>query len=375
MPRTAFVSMPFGRKPKSAENEWTKLFDHGIKPLQAGLREVKGYRRITIWRADTTLKSLALKTNVMRQIEQATFVLAILTTSVVEKEGGERRISNPNVLWELGYAEAIGKPIVVLADNEDARSLPLLAGLPNVCTYEHRAVQGIGSSNAAAALRHIAVNLAPYVMEACEDAKRGRPMSPVSHAVTYPNRDDINLAGLVSSAEQHVDILTTNMHYFVTGSFGARKGARHPFARALNKGATVRIVTMDPESVIAEYRAKQLGRGDDVPGYRKELRDGIVQLYELLGRESQFYLHIYNDLPLQITSRVDETIVTSVVTRGERARKRIQIQFNLHDEGVTESFVSHFQSMFEDSKDVHGVAWVLRHGLSEEAEEDAGAAS
>ena len=39
-------------------------------------------------------------------------------TSLAKEGGGELRLSNPNVMWELDYAEAMGKPGVVLADNE-----------------------------------------------------------------------------------------------------------------------------------------------------------------------------------------------------------------------------------------------------------------
>ncbi|MGR3310930.1 MAG: hypothetical protein ACUZ77_09160, partial [Candidatus Brocadiales bacterium] len=108
----------------------------------------------------------------------------------------------------------------------------------------------------------------------------------------------------------------------------------------------------------AEYRAKQLVRGQDIPGYRRELREGIVTLFNIFGDHPLFHLHIYDDLPLQITFRIDENVITSIATRGERARKRIQIKFSLYDEGVTESFVSHFQSMFDNSTDVRGLSWV-----------------
>ena len=362
MAETAFVSMPFGDDPESQENDWTKLYEYGIKPLETKLPEQKSYEPIVLFRADRTLNSLGLKSNVKSLIEQSTIVIGVLTTtSLAVKDGPGIRLSNPNVLWELGYAEALGKPIVALADNESLRAMPVLAGVPNVCVYNHDLVRAAKQKDASTALVKISRDLAPFVTKACDDARRGQSGQARTRATAYASRDDVQLPEIISGADHHVDILTTNVNYFLTGKF--QSGANHPFANALKNGATVRIVTMDPESVIAEYRARQLGRGDDIPGYRRELREGIVQLYETFGTEDTFYLHIYNDLPLQITIRIDETIITSVVTRGDRARKRIQIQFNLHDEGVTESFVSHFQSMFEDSKDIRGVAWVLRNAV------------
>lgn len=357
MQKWAFVSMPFGSNPDSPENEWTRLYEYGLKPLEQDLSDLpEGVRHVPVklWRADRNLESLTLKANVIRGIEQSTFVLGVLTTSVVRGTNG-LRLTNPNVLWELGYAEAMGKPIVVLADNNDLRRLPILAGVPNVCVYDHKLVQRVTQKDAPEVLRVVAKNLVQYITRAVEEAKRGSTGSINSRARFYASRHAIDLPALISGAEKQVDILTTNLNYFIESKL--RVGT-NPIARALENGATVRIVTMDPESQIAMYRAKQLVRGDDVPGYRRELREGIIRLSEQFVNHDRFHLHIYDDLPLQITTRVDQTILTSVVTRGERARKRIQIQFNLMDEGVTESFVGHFQSMFDTSSDVKRMAWI-----------------
>jgi hypothetical protein len=168
-----------------------------------------------------------------------------------------------------------------------------------------------------------------HIAKASEEAKRGPMGLAGSRARFYPSRDAIDLPTMISGARKQVDILTTNLQYFLSPTFSSDP---HPIATALKNGATVRVVTMDPESVIAEYRAKQLVRGQDVPGYRRELRNGIIELFNRFVESADFHLHTYNDLPLQIATRVDHTIITSVVTIGERARKRIQIQFSLHDE-------------------------------------------
>lgn len=360
MPNIAFVSMPFGDNPDSPENEWTKLFDYGLKPLEKKIDSLAGnieHVPIKLWRADKAWESLNLKTNVMRGIENSTFIICVLTTGVSDGSSG-LRLSNPNVLWELGYAEALEKPIVVLADDPSLSQLPILTGSPNVCTYDHTVVKESKVKNAKDSLKHIAKNLVPYIQIASQEAQKGYRSGKKTNAIAYPKRDSINLVEMISNATNQVDILTTNSSYFL---FDKLKGNKNPFHEALSNGASVRIVTMDPESVIAEYRAKQLMKEQDIPGYRKELRDGIIELFQYFRNYEQFHLHIYNDLPLQITFRIDDTIITSVVTRGERARKRLQIQFSLYDEGVTESFVSHFQSMFETSKDVSGLRWVTEH--------------
>jgi hypothetical protein len=361
MTELAFVSMPFGDNPDSPENEWTKLYDHGLKPLETGIDGLPDnitHTPIKLWRADKNLKSLSLKINVMRGIDQATFMICVLTTSVVKGTTG-LRLTNPNVLWELGYAEALGKPIIVMADDASLSQLPILTGSPNVCQYNHKVVQATKPREAPDALKFIARDLVPYVLMATEEARlgtrHGKPIHHRTRAIAYSNRDAVNLRLLIGNARNQVDILTTNLNYFL---FDKMKKEVGPFYEALSRGASVRIVTMNPESVIAEYRAKQLVRGQDIPGYRSELRDGIITLFKLFGDHPQFHLHVYDDLPLQITFRIDEDIITSIATRGERARKRIQVRFSLYDEGATESFVSHFQSMFDNSTDVRGLTWV-----------------
>jgi hypothetical protein len=355
----AFVSMPFGDNPESPENEWTKLFEYGLKPLEGkldGLPDNIKHIPTKLWRADKNLKSLGLKLNVMCGIDQATFMICILTTSIAEGTNG-LRLTNPNVLWELGYAEALGKPIIVMADDPSLAQLPILTGFPNVCTYNHKVVHETKVKDAPDSLKHIAKNLVPYILQASDDARIGRH-NYRTRAIAFANRDAVDLISMIRNARNQVDILTTNLNYFL---FDKLKEDSSPFREALNNGSSVRIVTMNPESVIAEYRAKQLVRGQDIPGYRSELRNGIVTLSHQFGNHPQFHLHVYDDLPLQITFRIDENIITSIATRGERARKRIHVKFSLYDEGVTESFVSHFQSMFDNSTDVRGLRWVTEY--------------
>lgn len=359
----AFVSMPFGENPDSPENEWTKLYNFGLKPLEkpmTGLVENIKHVPIKLWRADRNLESLSLKLNVIRGIEQATFMICVLTTSVIKGTDGIR-FTNPNVLWELGFADALGKPIIAMADNPSLSKLPILTGYPNLFIYNHKVVQNIDAKDAPDGLKHIAKNLVPWLSKASEEARKGNLLRKRTRAIAYSNRDAVDLNFMISNAKRQVDILTTNLNYFL---FDKLKQNTNPFREALENGAIVRVVTMNPESVIAEYRAKQLVRGQDIPGYRRELRNGIISLFNQFGEHPQFHLHVYNDLPLQITFRIDEQILTSIVTRGERARKRIQIKFSLYDEGVTESFVSHFQSMFDNSEDVRGLRWVTEESTT-----------
>ncbi|MGR3310894.1 MAG: hypothetical protein ACUZ77_08975 [Candidatus Brocadiales bacterium] len=250
MTDVAFVSMPFGDNPDSPENEWTKLFDYGLKPLEKnleGLPDNIKHTPIKLWRADRDLKSLSLKLNVMRGIEQATFLMCVLTTATVEGTSG-LRLTNPNVLWELGYADALGKPIIVMADDPSLTQLPVLTGFPNVCTYNHKVVQDTKVKDAPDGLKHIAKNLVSYVLQASEEARKGKTSNYRTRAIAYSNRDAVDLMSMISNAKNQVDILTTNLNYFYSDKLD---NTDSPFHEALKNGASVRIVTMNPESIIA----------------------------------------------------------------------------------------------------------------------------
>jgi nucleoside 2-deoxyribosyltransferase len=358
MSYSAFVSMPFGKDPDLPSNPWTRLFLHGLKPLELFDPEDQHYIPVELSRADKRLQDLVLKESVRRLIEGCTFVIAVLTADNIESRRDAQAAVNPNVLWELGYAEAWGKPVIAIADHgQDLSKLPVLTGQPSVFRYDHAIIDRCRTeTDAAAALSPIAKGLRSYVKVACEEARK-RPTSPKA----YASRTEIDLPALVRSAQYCVDILSTNVSYFLSREFQGEIASEHPIASALRQGATVRVVTLDPESSIAEYRARQLDRGHDVWGYRQELRNAIIEMHAAFGGYSDFSLHLYNDLPLQITIRVDETIITSVVTRGDRSRKRIQFQLHLTHRGVSESFVSHFQSMYDTSLDVRRFDWVMPH--------------
>jgi hypothetical protein len=130
----------------------------------------------------------------------------------------------------------------------------------------------------------------------------------------------------------------------------------------LERGVTVRLVVMDPDCHIAEYRARQLGMSGDVGQYREELRNAIVEVYSLFEPYygDRFRMKVYEDLPLQITLRVDNEVISSFVTRGKRSRDRVHVRFRVEDEGVYDTFVGHFGSVYDSAKDIREFSWLYR---------------
>ncbi len=341
--------MPFGNL-KDKNNKWTKLFKNGIKPLE---NEFEDYR-IEIVRADKNLQDLALKENVRKGIESSDIVLCVLT-------------KNYNIFWEIGYSEALEIPIAFMLDDEDTKitDIPLLAGQPNYFQYNLGFIKNAPDDDKGV-FNSLRNQLKPYIEKAITYTSH-RSVGQTKYKVhAYSRRDLIELDKIISSAKRKVDILETNLDWFVNyGEFKIDNDSlkeKHPFNLALKNGCEIKIVTMDPEAIISEFRAKQLGKQIDVPGYREILRESIRKLYKAFRNEigDKFNLKIYSELPLQITSVVDDQIITGIIARGRKSRELIHIEFNKHLEGVNESFLNHFESIYNSSNDASSFNWVVK---------------
>ena len=347
--KKVFLSMPFGDL-KDANNKWSKLFINGIKPIENDFDDYK----LEIVRADKNLQDLALKEHVRKLIESSDILLCVLT-------------KNNNVFWEIGYAEALEIPIAFMLDDRELKydDIPILAGQPNYFQYNLQFVES-APNNDITPFVSMRESLKPYIEKAITYTGHRNVGQQKYKVPAYTNRDLIQLENLVSSAKRKVDILETNLDWFVNcGNFTIDnnfKKENHPFNLALKNGCEIRVVTMDPEAIISEYRAKQLGKQIDVPGYRENLRESIRKLYKAFRNEigNRLNLKIYSELPLQITSIIDDEIITGIIAGGRKSRELIHIKFIKHLDGVNESFLNHFESIYNSSNDASSFNWVVK---------------
>lgn len=369
---TIFTSMPFGEAPESDANPWYRLYTYGIKPCTKLAAEDKLFaqgnqlllrREITIVRADHNLEALGLKENVRFNIDHCDVVLCVLT--VAEQDTA---LINPNLLWEIGYAEARHKPIVFLGNSRAIRNIPVLVGSDNLfCLYDQRVFepdQRIGDVKELGL--KVARDLMPFIRTAIEQVEQRQPGRHGTYEVTaFADRRRADIPNFIGSARSMIDILTTNLDYFLHEIAMPQNASERSILETcleLERNVAVRLVVMDPDCHIAEYRARQLGMSGDVGQYREELRSAIVEFYMRFERfyGDRFRMRIYEDLPLQITMRVDNEIITSFVTRGKRSRDRVHVRFRVEDDGVSDTFVSHFQSVFDSAKEIREFSWLYR---------------
>jgi hypothetical protein len=361
----AFVSMPFGKSPSDKRNPWRRIYEYGIKPCETLFNQSEKFHNVKniqlkITRADYEIKRLGLKNNVMELIDECDFVICLLS-----KYSSSERASaafNPNLFWEIGYSEAKGKPIVFLGDEPDFYNVPVMVGRETLfCTINPEEFEGECSDQELKELGlTISKKIIPFLISAIQSLESWRPGRKKRYEVTaYTDLDTVNILNFINSSRSNIDILTTNLNYFVDFEKKDKSSGLHQaIENALLRGVKIRALVLDPESVISDYRAKQLGTSLDVPTYREDIRQSAKRFYE---KYKKYYgkllsIRLYNDLPLQPTIRIDNKVIAAV--SGKRYWGPIHILFRLEDEGVSDSFTSHFSSFYETARDIREVSWL-----------------
>jgi hypothetical protein len=111
-PGQVFVVMQF-------TSPFNELFEHVVKPVCA-----EEPFNLEARRADDAFGPGLVMADVINDIVEAEFVIAEITPA------------NPNVYFELGYAAAIGKPVIMLANRKDLPKLPFDIAGSRVLFYD-----------------------------------------------------------------------------------------------------------------------------------------------------------------------------------------------------------------------------------------------
>lgn len=106
-----FVIMEYSKK-------YNDLYDEVIKPVCKG-------KNIETIRADESEKTGLILRDIVNRIYESKFIIAEITPR------------NPNVYFEIGYAIAIGKPVVFIADKNNEEGLPFDISGFRVLFYEN----------------------------------------------------------------------------------------------------------------------------------------------------------------------------------------------------------------------------------------------
>lgn len=343
-----FVAMPYDAGDQSTRY-WSSFFQKAIDPTKEIL-ENKSNFRIEFIHKKRDKKPGHFPYLVEESLDKADILLCVLTEF------------RPNVMYEVGYARKMKIPIVFLLDQSyQDKQIPILIGKPQTMYYDGREDY----------LETIRNELWEFIRSACYEAqaKLGqvrRESEPIFNATCYQNRDFLNIPQLIQDANSQIEILTTNVGYFVAPE---EADVKHPFEikdlkDAVKRGVKVRIWTMDPDSNIVVERSKllePLAERRDVFLYRKELIKNIKSLYVFFEEEikhNKFYIGIYDTLPTLMIYKIDKRYFIPSVSLIKRSRYCIHIEFQETDPGVNFTFETALDQVSRIARPVQHFSWI-----------------
>lgn len=306
-----FISMPFSA-------EFDEIFLQGISSVPELLPQYD----LDLIRLDKEAYSRRhIEENVLNRIDAANVLLADITP---HKDSAQPNVS---VMHEIGYACGKKIPFILIGQSGTHRALP--ANLKGSLVVEYQSNDRDFKNFA----RKVAQQLSKTIEEEVLDQIRGE-----FRVECFTARHKINLPYLIAKASQKICILTTNLDYTL-------RHLRTPITQALennkqNSAFKIEILTMDPESDVANARAVQLGR--TVREYRNELRKSLDDMREAFGLSSGVEIVTYRSLPTLMIYVVDDVVIVATVSLGQQSREGVHFVIK-NFPTVAEPFLAHFR--------------------------------
>jgi len=244
---------------------------------------------------------------------------------VVVPESSESRKGASALAVVAGYAEAKDREILVVGEPE----WPGLRGLCNTSHVHPRQDPKELKVELTSRLRLLAFR----AVTKCR---------PIYRVDCYRDRDVADLRSVLRGAENQIRLLVTNLKWF----------EKKKLLQGLRAGVSVRVLTLDPQSVFAAYRATQLGL--QPAEFRKEMETGLVRVDAMLEKQldsiADYEIRTYDDFPTQITIAVDKDVYICTVARASRSRDGCIFRVRSDDPGVERSFIFHFDTLWTIAK-------------------------
>ncbi|MCX5960928.1 MAG: hypothetical protein NT053_14270 [Cyanobacteria bacterium] len=308
-----FVIQPFGNKLIQGTDEY---HDHDeVYNALEKLRNIDPKFPIDVFRADNELVGREnLATHVQGCIESADFCIADITGRTA------------NAMFEIGYARGRGlKVIVICKEKEEIPSD--LKGIMYV-DYNKGNLSG----------------LAARVRQHFKRVEIGFKAKDNLQTVSYlPKRNDELIRKRIRSSTRKIDILQTNLSVL-------QRDFLDDISAALDscENLTVRILTLNPQSVFVNYRAEQL-EDTEVRIFRAELTNALEASYAKLKKyESRVSIKIYDDFPAQISFFFDDEILACVVSAMGRSRNNCAFIVPSNFPNAENSFERHFSHLWNN---------------------------
>lgn len=343
-----FVSMPYDAddEPKKF---WAFFYKKAIEPLKEILERETDFHFDFLYKKKDK-KPGDIPTLVAESLDEADILLCVLTNF------------KPNVMYEIGYARKMGIPIVFVLDQcFQKEPIPILIGRPQTLYYD-----GLNEDS----FETIPNELWQFLKGACWEAQGKRNKledicSPIYMTRCYQNRDYLNIPQLIKDAKCEIEILTTNVDYFVAlpDETVQHTFKIQDFKDAIGRGVKIHIWTMDPDSNIVVERSKLLQpiMRADVFQYRKALLKNIKTLYIYFQseiKEGKFFIGIYEALPTLMIYRIDDRYFIPSVSLIKRSRLCTHVEFKGNDPGVKDTFETTLDEIRRIARPVEQYSWI-----------------
>jgi len=289
---------------------WTEA----LLPAVNRINKLKNYT-INPTRADFKLLGLEFEENLHKHLNETDLCLCDITGL------------NPNVMYEIGYARAIKKKTIIIREGE--QDIPVDIQDKYVYSYDTQE------------MNKLSLYLESAINKGIDVVRTRQTNQQLSYEVIcFKDRDSSDLGNKISEAMNQIAILETNVSTVLKTYLEQLKKALNK-----NKGLSIRILTLDPDSSFVNNRAAQLGV--PVGQYREELHDSIRSLLTALQEYGdRINLKIYNDFPTQITFMVDDAIYSCSIARSNRSRKLCTFKLHQFNTGAERTFQFHFEAVW-----------------------------
>jgi hypothetical protein len=310
-----------------------------------------------------------IQRNVLSSIEKSHLLVADITPQFTKKKKNESdkqskaSAPNPSVMHEIGFATALGIPIFLIGERGTSKYLPANLKGFLVSEYDRKLISKRGqvtlSTDAETSMddkydgaeerdnfsRNLAETITNVILMA------GAPLTPGAFVVNgYRSRRAVDLPYLIKNSKYRVYILTTNIDYVndrllddIRYALEFNTKPKDGYQEPLNRSYKVDILTMDPESIVTNARAKQLSAS--VATFRDILRQSLEKMIKFAKDFSDnVEIATYVSLPTLILFVIDDMIVFSVPFPSQQSRLVPHFVIS-HDDVAIQQFVSYFFSV------------------------------
>jgi Pentapeptide repeats (8 copies) len=312
-----FVIQPFDIKKNSSSDD--SLDNNCVYDALQKLENIDSSFPIEIFREDNHLvKRENLDSHLSYYFDKAHFCIADVTSK------------DASVFYKIGYARAKGLNVIIISqDKEDVPS-------------------GLDEDSLIVLYKSTDISVLPDEIRNHFDFVKEEVVNNIKkeenrlEQIPYlSKRNDQLIRQKILSTKAHMDILQTNLsvlqHDFIDDLVKAMEQ---------EEGLRLRILTLDPQSVFVNYRAKQLDE-TEVRAFRTELQGALDAVYfRLRGFGSRVKIKTYDDFPSQIAFFFDQEILACVVSATGRSRDNCAFLLSSNLPGAKRSFTDHFSHLW-----------------------------